>query len=173
MRMQDNDLTLALSNKLTSNGPNILLLGYGQEGRSSHRFLESIEAPVNIRIYDRSPIPDLIESPNLGTCAGELTSDVFDKIDLVLKSPGIPLPENIWAQYGDKITSQSEIFLECNRNKVIGITGTKGKSTTASLIASILQLDGLTTILCGNIGIPCFDMLEESQSARWENNPLI
>ena len=54
-----------------------------------------------------------------------------------------------------------EVFFEAYRDRIIGITGTKGKSTTTTLLYHILKKSGLDTVLSGNIGIPAFDILEE------------
>lgn len=54
-----------------------------------------------------------------------------------------------------------EVFFEAYRDRIIGITGTKGKSTTTTLLYHILKKSGQDTVLAGNIGIPAFDILEE------------
>ena len=85
----------------------------------------------------------------------------IDNYDIAIKSPGIPsnsLP-SILRQV--VITSQTDIFLQCYGSQSIGITGTKGKSTTASLVYHILKNAGLNTLLVGNIGIPPFDCIAE------------
>lgn len=64
-------------------------------------------------------------------------------------------------EYADKITSQLELLLEFFDIFTIGITGTKGKSTTSSLIYQMLRDQGKKSVLLGNIGIPVFDSIEE------------
>ena len=79
--------------------------------------------------------------------------------DIVIKTPGISLKD--FDTKGVEITSQTDLFLSQFHNQTIGITGTKGKSTTTSLIYHLLKSSGRDAILTGNIGIPCFDIMEE------------
>ena len=79
--------------------------------------------------------------------------------DIVIKTPGISLKD--FDTRGVEITSQTDLFLSQFHNQTIGITGTKGKSTTTSLIYHLLKSAGRDAILTGNIGIPCFDIMED------------
>lgn len=86
--------------------------------------------------------------------------DSLENYDVVFKSPGVVLPKAA-DEYTCLITSQTEVFFEAYREQIIGITGTKGKSTTSTLLYHILQESGMDTVLAGNIGIPFFDILEQ------------
>ena len=79
--------------------------------------------------------------------------------DIVIKTPGISLKD--FDTKGVEITSQTDLFLSQFHGQTIGITGTKGKSTTTSLIYHLLKSSGRDAILTGNIGIPCFDIMED------------
>ncbi len=79
--------------------------------------------------------------------------------DIVIKTPGISLKD--FDTKNVEITSQTDLFLNQFHTQTIGITGTKGKSTTTSLIYHLLRSSGRDAILTGNIGIPCFDVMEE------------
>jgi UDP-N-acetylmuramoylalanine--D-glutamate ligase len=79
--------------------------------------------------------------------------------DIVIKTPGISLKD--FDTKGVEITSQTDLFLSQFHSQTIGISGTKGKSTTTSLIYHLLKSSGHHAILTGNIGIPCFDIMEE------------
>ena len=83
---------------------------------------------------------------------------VYD-YDIVIKTPGISLKD--FDAKGVEITSQTDLFLSQFHSQTIGISGTKGKSTTTSLIYHLLKSSGHDAILTGNIGIPCFDIMEQ------------
>ena len=121
----------------------VLIWGYGIEGKSSENFLKKFCNPSKVEIFEGK--------------AEELNAEGFDYI---LKSPGIP------GDYPDeKFTSQTELFLEEFRDRTIGITGTKGKSTTTSMLYKVLSnLISNRVVLVGNIGIPCLDYYEEMAS---------
>src|SRR3990172_8593492 len=118
----------------------ILILGLGQEGRSSWRFLRATFPEKVLGVADQSPLeqlpPDprslLREDPRVRAhFGGDYLRSVAD-YDVVVKSPGIPLFQPALQQAtraGKKITSQTAIFFANFRGTVIGITGTKGKST--------------------------------------------
>ncbi len=118
----------------------ILIWGYGREGKSTEEFLKRNAHPAIVDIYE-------------GDRAGIKEEDY----DLIFKSPGIRMDED-----DPKYTSQTQVFLEAHRDKVIGITGTKGKSTTSTLMYSVLsRCTGRPVILLGNIGKPCLDYYDE------------
>ena len=122
------------------NGKKILIWGYGREGKSTERFIKSHCPDSNISIFE-------------GT--GENID--FAAYDIVLKSPGINT-----AVKNEKITSQTELFLSQFGKQTIGITGTKGKSTTSTLLYTVLSsLKIKKAILVGNIGLPCLDYYDE------------
>ncbi len=122
----------------------ILIWGYGREGKSSEDYIKKFCEPKSVEIFE-GKIEDIIER----------------EYDLIIKSPGIKMmdyePLN-----KKKYTSQTELFLNQYRDQVIGITGTKGKSTTSSMMAHVLnECSGKKTLLMGNIGLPCFDYCEQ------------
>lgn len=94
----------------------------------------------------------LIAGPDYQKCLNEY--------DVVFKSPGVVLEKPVQS-YSSQILSQTELFFQCFRDQIIGITGTKGKSTITTLIYHLLKEAGMDTILVGNIGIPVFDHMEE------------
>ncbi len=118
------------------NGKRILVWGYGREGQSTKHFLRRCCKPASVDIFE-----------------GKREGFNEEAYDVIIKSPGIIME-------GDdpKYTSQTQIFLEAYRDKVIGVTGTKGKSTTSSMLAHVLsECTDKNVILLGNIGEPCLD----------------
>ena len=126
----------------------ILVAGYGREGQSAERLIRRLlpEAPLEVALQ--------VENGTWKTAGGEWRTDW--PFDLVVKSPGIPTRELPTTHY-PLLTSLTDLFLQVYGDLTIGVTGTKGKSTTASLIHHLLP----GSILAGNIGIPLFDILDE------------
>ncbi len=136
----------------------VLILGYGREGKSTlHRLLQT-NASASLTIADQSEVSP--EDPSVHVLSGPAYMDHLDDYDLVFKSPGIVLPRDP-SEYSCRFTSQMEVFLTAYREQIIGITGTKGKSTVTTMLYHILKENGRDAVLAGNIGIPAFDILEE------------
>ncbi|MDT8392322.1 MAG: UDP-N-acetylmuramoyl-L-alanine--D-glutamate ligase [Bacteroidales bacterium] len=155
-------------------GKNILILGYGREGQSSFRFLNRLFPELSPGIAD-SDEKLLEKHPELsGRQAIHIGTDYLSyckNYDMVIKTPGIPYERVLEHCTADRITSQTDLFLRAFSEKVIGVTGTKGKSTTATLIYHILKTSGRKVLLSGNIGVPPLDtaeMLEEDSLVVFE-----
>ncbi len=134
----------------------ILILGLGKEGLSTLSFLRKKYPKQTIGVADQNDQQDLPKDDKLELHFGKDYLKAIDKYDVVFKSPGINLKDQ-----SSKITSQAEIFLEFKGDKIIGVTGTKGKSTTSSLIYKILKDANFKVELVGNIGKAPFDYLDE------------
>ncbi|MGI6546177.1 MAG: UDP-N-acetylmuramoyl-L-alanine--D-glutamate ligase [Fastidiosipilaceae bacterium] len=156
----------------------ILILGYGREGHSSlewiTKHLRSVR-PVAVAVADKNEIhiPEaLVRSLPCGPelLTGETYMDSLGEYDIVLKSPGISFAAHTekWLRPGvlaafpnTEITGQVDLFLRFGpTRKVIGVTGTKGKSTTTSLIYEMLRCAGFKAELLGNIGTPIFERMD-------------
>jgi UDP-N-acetylmuramoylalanine--D-glutamate ligase len=147
----------------------ILILGFGKEGKDTLNFLSKVFPDKTFGVADKDKNCKLkIENLKLKKVKlhfGENYLEALKDYDLIIKSPGIPihLPEIEEAFREGKITSQTEIFFENYKGKIVGITGTKGKSTTASLIYKILKEGKLNVKFGGNIGKPVLNYLISSK----------
>ena len=133
-------------------GKRILVLGFGREGKSSLAFINKYLPDAEVAVADKNEMEHV---QHFGTSYLEAMYDY----DIVIKTPGISLKD--FDTRGVEITSQTDLFLSQFHNQTIGISGTKGKSTTTSLIYHLLKSSGRDAILTGNIGIPCFDIMEQ------------
>jgi UDP-N-acetylmuramoylalanine--D-glutamate ligase len=152
-----------LRNKLSNK--RIVLLGFGREGQSSFNLIRRVlpETSLTIADIDESIIrnPLVIGDPNVFFKLGTDYFKGLDEFDMIIKTPGISLKDIDTTIDRKKITSQTDLFLEVYSNQVIGITGTKGKSTTSTLLHTILKRAGKDAILLGNIGRPAFNSIED------------
>ncbi len=123
----------------------IAVVGKGIEGESSAKFLEGKGAKVTI----------------IDEKQGEKYLEGLDEYDLVVRSPGVKISTLEKFVTKDKITSQIKIFFDLCPCEIIGVTGTKGKGTTSSLIYEMLKKQGLDAYLGGNIGLPPFEFLDK------------
>lgn len=133
-------------------GKRLLVLGFGREGRSTLRFLNKYLPDAEVAVADKNEMDGVKHYGN------RYLEAMYD-YDIVIKTPGISLKD--FDTKGVTITSQTDLFLSQFRGQTIGITGTKGKSTTTTLIYHLLKSSGRDAILTGNIGIPCFDVIED------------
>lgn len=145
------------------NGKKIAILGFGVEGKSTYRFIRKYLPDIKLALLDKRDVShDLTGSgdPNVTYVIGEDYLSNLDIYDVIIKTPGISLKDIDITNIKSKITSQLELLLEVDRKNIIGITGTKGKSTTSSLIYNVIKDQGKDVILAGNIGIPVLDEIE-------------
>lgn len=133
----------------------IAIAGYGVEGQASYQYYAKDNAN-EITIADQNP--DFVGPEGVPTIVGK---DAFEKLsdfDLVLRSPPVP-PYSIKTN-GKIWSATSEFFDKCPAD-IIGVTGSKGKGTTSSLITSILEAAGKKVWLVGNIGIAAINVLDQ------------
>lgn len=137
----------------------IAIWGFGVEGKSILKVLE--------KKYPKKEI--LIINDKNYTDSQKLINDL-EKVDVVIRSPGVSIykPEIVYAKKNFKtkfITEKTLFFGELNNSKTItiGITGTKGKTTTATFCAYLLEKIGYNVMLAGNMGIPTIELLDEAK----------
>ncbi|MBF0136505.1 MAG: UDP-N-acetylmuramoyl-L-alanine--D-glutamate ligase [Magnetococcales bacterium] len=134
----------------------VAIWGMGQEGRSVFARLKN------------NPLEELLCVDD--SCSGHnmiSTEQMKDKIekgnlDVIIKSPGISLYDpiiDLARKRGVQVTSMTNMWIEEHgQAKVVAVTGTKGKSTTAKLIHFLLKKAGIDAALGGNVGIPLYDL---------------
>ena len=126
----------------------IIIVGRGIEGQAVEKYLRSHLKGVRLNIVDQKDGADYLKS--------------LKDFDLAIKSPGVE-PHLIKIPY----TTATNIFMSNAKGKVIGITGTKGKSTTSTLIFNMLKEQGLDAHLGGNIGQPALDFIDKLNDKSW------
>lgn len=119
----------------------VAIIGYGKEGQAAEKYFETHGDTVKvISPYDNA----------------DYDKYDFSQYDLVLRSPSVPpRPE---------FSSMTRYFFEHCQAPIIGVTGTKGKGTTCTMIRDLLQAIGMKPALVGNIGVPCIDYLDNSDN---------
>jgi UDP-N-acetylmuramoylalanine--D-glutamate ligase len=136
----------------------IAIAGYGLEGRSNYDYFVS-RGDVTI-VDEREQVDDLPQGVPVILGAGAF--DRLANFDLVVRTAG--LSPNKIITHGKVWSGTREFFDQC-RTPIIGVTGSKGKGTTASLIASILRASGKRVELVGKIGVPALSVLEQANQA--------
>jgi UDP-N-acetylmuramoylalanine--D-glutamate ligase len=156
----------------------ILILGFGAEGQSTYDFLRRRWPTKAFSIADKRELSEFPEEIadrirndaelRLNFGARYLDSADGYNCEVIIKTPGIPASTDAIARArkaGCTLTSHSQIFMSnYPRERIIGVTGTKGKSTTASLIYHILRSAGMAVELAGNIGKPPLSLIDSVSS---------
>lgn len=133
----------------------IALAGYGQEGATSYKYWHDLGATITI-FDEKTPEQEIPEGAD--TCFQPDAYSHIEGFDLIIRTPGVN-PNKI--KSSDKIWSATNEFFKVCPAQIIGVTGTKGKGTTASLIAEILKQTGKQVHLLGNIGVPALSVLPD------------
>jgi UDP-N-acetylmuramoylalanine--D-glutamate ligase len=149
-------------------GHRVCILGFGREGQSALRALQKFAPTAEITIADaNSAIKEQLSQagmPALITGTEYLATIHEQQFAWIIKSPGIP-PHPVIEQWKREgiLTTGTQLFLNAARAQgaiVIGVTGSKGKSTTTALLTALLQASGRNAHAVGNIGKPVLDELE-------------
>ena len=144
----------------------IIILGFGREGISTYKLIRKHLPNQKIYIADSrlnfEQEYDFLEADkNVNFISGESYLNGLENYDIIMKSPGISFVGLDISKIESKIKSQIELLFEFFNVRTIGVTGTKGKSTTSSLIYEALKMQNVKCMFMGNIGIPAFDMVEQ------------
>ncbi|MEX2301904.1 MAG: UDP-N-acetylmuramoyl-L-alanine--D-glutamate ligase [Bryobacterales bacterium] len=159
---------------MTFEGKRVLVVGLGESGRAAARFLTARGALV--AATDNQP------EEKLGAAAGELrdlgvtlhlgghSDELFLAQDAIVPSPGVAwdlAPIEAARRSGVEILGELEVAAPLLHGRVIGVTGTNGKTTTTSLIGHILRSAGWKVRVAGNIGTPVLSIVNESADDTW------
>ena len=156
----------SLNNYLPFEFKKILILGFGRDGSFVFKYLRERYPDIHLWIADQNKINlDKSKTKNTTLISGSNYLKNLKDFNLIIKSQGISdqIKELKEArENGVEITSLTNIFFEKCPGMIIGVTGTKGKSTTASLIYSVLKAGGKKVQLVGNIGIDSLQYLNRA-----------
>ena len=151
-----------LNTKIFNNNQKIALLGLGLDNRALLTLFNAAKIKASITICDARPKKDLalprLKNLKVNYQLGATFNKNLFKFDILFRSPGWPLScpgiKEALRRKKTKLTSPLNLFFElCPTKNIIGVTGTKGKGTTATLIYKILKDAGRRVFLGGNIGV--------------------
>ena len=147
----------------------VALYGFGREGQAVLAAIRQRLPNLPITILNDSPLSEIPE--NVEILTGDDVAMALQTFDVVIKSPGISAyrPDIMAAKTtGVIFTSSTRLWFAENQDKTtICVTGTKGKSTTSSLIAHLLREQGLKVNLGGNLGIPLWELPTDPAPDIW------
>lgn len=152
-------------------------IGVWGAGREVGSFADQLarrlpSARIVVAAFDDAPADDVRDSlkapdARVVTVDGDGGDEVVEALidcDVVVRSPGVSIhrPElRVLRESGTRVTTATSLWLaERSGEGVIGVTGTKGKSTTAALASHLARAAGRTVHLAGNIGVPALDLLD-------------
>jgi len=148
---------------------NVLVVGFERTGRAVCPFL--LDRGARVRVTDRKPaeafgdtVRPLAERGVVFELGGH-RPESFLEADLIVPSPGVPPLAEIRAARakGVPVVSEIELAFLFLRGRIVGITGSNGKSTTATLVHRMLKEAGLKARLAGNIGTPLVSFVDRSR----------
>jgi UDP-N-acetylmuramoylalanine--D-glutamate ligase len=151
----------------------VAILGFGVEGQATANYLSSKNIPF--AICDKKNKEDFGKAhPDYLNFELNLGDDYLNKLsefDYIIKTPGIsPLIKEIQLAVGNgaQIISQIELFFSVSPTKnIIGVTGTKGKGTTSTLIYEMIKASGSDVYIGGNIGTPAISFVDDLTANSW------
>ncbi len=139
----------------------IAILGFGKEGKSTLQFLLR-QWISDMSVLDKQEIkPESLPEDFTGNIISweNYLKNIWD-FDVIFKTPGISPFHSELIEHRAKFTSQTELFFSHYRGKVIGITGTKWKSTCSTLLYTCLKHAWYDVQLVWNIGSPVLDEID-------------
>ncbi len=141
----------------------VLILGFGREGRSTYNYIRKYLPTKMLAIGDGKE--QKIDDENVEYYCGEDYLSHIGKFNIVIKSPGISFV-NVDVPEGTYVTCQTDLFMKYAPCKKIGVTGSKGKTTTSTLTYKMLCAGGVPCELMGNMGLPVLDYIEDMTAEK-------
>lgn len=152
-------------------GEKVLVVGMARSGMAAARFLRARGARVTVSdARGQGPLePEIrtLQALGIGWEAGGHRPETFRKAERIVVSPGVPLEQPLLreaAGRGTEILSEIELASRFLRGRIVGITGSNGKTTTTTLVGEILEAAGFRVQVGGNIGVPLTSLVESSAS---------
>src|ERR1044072_3141629 len=155
-------------------GKKVLVVGVARSGVAAARLLASRGAMVIAN--DMKPEAQLAREAEQLRGLGVLLSlgghpdSLFENAELIVLSPGVPsdlAPLARARHRGSEMIHEAERAGRCLRGRMIGLTGSNGKTTTTTLIGELMRAAGADVIVGGNIGTPLTSLIEKSSDSAW------
>ena len=150
-------------------GKKVLVVGMARSGMAAARFLRTRGAQVTVSDTrgqsQLEPEIQALQALGIGCEVGEHRPETFLKAECIVVSPGVPLNQPVLreaARRGREILSEIELASRFLQGRVVGITGSNGKTTTTTLVGEILEAAGFRVQVGGNIGVPLISLVESS-----------
>ena len=142
-------------------GRTVGIWGLGKEGLSMARTAAAHGAERIVAVDDRAIDGTAPDIDRLTVHYGSEAPNLLRDTDIVFVSPGVPWQHPVFddmRRNGPQVSSAADWFMARHGAQTIGVTGTKGKSTTASFLAHLLASLGVPAVAAGNIGTPLSDL---------------
>ena len=155
-------------------GKKVLVIGAARSGVAAARFL--VERGAVVALHDKKPLAEwtdearALKAEGVGLVPDEAPMWLLDQIELVVLSPGVPaqsIPVRYAERAGAEVIGEVELAARFLQGRIVGITGTNGKTTTTTLIGELLKGAGLPVQVGGNIGMPLISLIESSREDGW------
>jgi UDP-N-acetylmuramoylalanine--D-glutamate ligase len=152
----------------TLHNKNTAIFGLGREGWASYRAIRRLFPHKPLTVLNDTPLSEtdsaaLAQDAHVCVITGAAARDTLDNFDVIIKSPGISPYCSAFQAARDRLTSATRLWFAAHPDAhPLCITGTKGKSTSASLLAQALRAAGKRVNLGGNIGLPVWDLDENA-----------
>lgn len=147
------------------NNKKIAILGLGMENLALVKYLLKHKIKCEITVCDRRE--EIKNKLPVFWQLGKNYNKNLEKFDILFRAPGWPLGK-LGSGRLREVSSPMKLFFElCPTKNIIGVTGTKGKGTTASLIYEILKAAGKKVWLAGNIGVAPFEFIDKIKKTDW------